>query len=336
MPVIASSGGELSVGATTAGADALGRHNYAATVTWASARARPDWSVSYAYDRWRPLLFLTASDDTDPWRDGDVRTQELRAGALFTHRRVRYVFSTLTAFDASTDEFNCALCPRPVAQTIRRRAIHLGWRFNDAQTYGYSISRESGVAFRTTLESAPEALGSDATTGAIAADLRAYVPAKPRHAVIALRAAGAASSGDSRRRRLFSASGSGPQTDDFDVGTEAIGLLRGFDASDVVGEHAAVVNADFRFPVRYVQRGVGTLPVFLRSIHGAVFADIGNAWNGAFQRTEVRRSFGAELSADTVLGYALPVTLTSGIAWRDDPLKARGGWAVFARAGRAF
>ena len=45
MPVIESSGGELSAGAGTAGADALGRHNYGAEVTWAAARARPDWSV---------------------------------------------------------------------------------------------------------------------------------------------------------------------------------------------------------------------------------------------------------------------------------------------------
>ena len=336
MPVVESSGGELSAGAATAGADALGRHNYAATVTWAATRARPDWSVSYAYDRWRPLLFASVSDDTDPWRDGDVRTQELSAGAVFNHRHVRYAFSTLTAFDASTDAFNCALCPRPVAQTIRRRAIHVGWRFSNAQTYGYSISRESGAAFRTTLESAPEAFGSDATTGAITADLRGYVAAKPRHAVIALRAAGATASGDGRRRRLYSASGSGPQTDGFDVGTDAIGLLRGFDSSDIVGEHAAVMNADFRFPLTYVQRGVGTLPVFLRSIHGAVFADVGNAWNGVFHRADLRRSFGVEVSADTVLGYAVPVTVTSGIAWRDDPVSARGGWAFFGRVGRAF
>ena len=336
MPVLASTGGELSAGAATAGADALGRHNYAATVTWAATRARPDWSVSYAYDRWRPVLFANASDDTDPWRDGDVRTQEFSAGALFTHRRVRYALSTLTAFDASTDQFNCALCPRPVAQTIRRRAIHLGWRFSNAQTYGYSISRESGAAFRTTLESAPEAFGSDATTGAVAADLRAYIATKPRHAVIAVRAAGASSSGDHARRRQFSASGSGPQMDGFDIGTEAIGLLRGFDAADVVGQHAAVVNVDVRVPLGYVQRGLGTLPVFLRSIHGAVFADIGNAWNDAFHRADVRRSFGAEISADSVLGYAVPVTFTSGVAWRDDPVTARGGWAVFGRVGRAF
>jgi hypothetical protein len=135
---------------------------------------------------------------------------------------------------------------------------------------------------------------------------------------------------------VFSASGTGPLSDNFDIGTKAIGLLRGFDASSVVGEHAAVVNGDFRFPIGYVQRGVRTLPVFVRSIHGALFIDVANAWTGTFRSADVRRSVGGELSADTILGYALPVTFTSGIAWRHDPVGGRRAWVAFGRVGRAF
>jgi hypothetical protein len=336
MPVIESSEDELSAGAITGGTDALGRHAYAASVTWAGTRARPDWSFSYAYDRWWPTLFASISDDTDPWLDGDVRARELTAGALFTLRRVRYHSATLAAFSASTDEFDCAECPRPVAATVTRRALHVGWSFNNARTFGYSISRESGAAFRATAESAPEALGSDATTGAVAADARAYVRAGPRHAVLAFRAAGASSWGDHRRRRVFSASGAGPQADDFDIGTNAIGLLRGFDSAAVAGDRAIVANADFRFPIRRIQRGFGTAPVFFRTLHGAAFADAANAWTQRFHRADVRRSFGAELSLDTVIGYQLPLTFTAGIAWRDDPANGRRGWAGFGRVGRAF
>jgi hypothetical protein len=179
-------------------------------------------------------------------------------------------------------------------------------------------------------------LGSDATTGAIAADLRAYRLALPRHTVVALRLATASAWGDNRRRRIFSASGPGPQSDAFEIGTGAIGLLRGFDSSDVVGQRAAVANVDLRFPIRYVQRGFGTLPLFVRTIHAAVFADVGNAWTGTFRARASRRSIGAELSLDSVVGYSLPVTLTSGIAWRQDPGSERRGWAVFGRVGRAF
>ncbi len=336
MPIVESTDGEFSAGAATGGADALGRHGYGGSATWAAARARPDWSFSYAYDRWRPTLFASLSDDTDPWRDGDVRTHEFTAGALLTLRRVRYTSSTLAAFNGSTDQFNCAECPRPIEGTVARRALHFGWNFNNARTYGYSISRESGAAFRTTVESAPEAFGSDATTGAAAADARVYLHAGSRHSALAVRAAGAASWGDSRRRRVFSASGSGPQFDGFDIGTDAIGLLRGFDAASLVGDRAMVVNVDFRFPLRYVQRGLGTFPLFLRTMHGALFADAGNAWTDSFRAAELRRSLGAEVSLDTVVGYALPVTFTSGVAWRHDPRDGRRGVVGFARVGRAF
>jgi outer membrane protein assembly factor BamA len=255
---------------------------------------------------------------------------------LYTVRRVRWASSSLLAFDASTDDFACALCPRPLAGIITRRALHLGWTFNNARTYGYSISRESGTAFRTTVESAPAAFGSDATTGAVVADARGYLPLGSRHTALAVRGAGASSWGDTGRRRVFSASGPGPQFDNFGVGTDAIGLLRGFDEASVVGERAIVANLDLRFPIRYVQRGFGTVPVFLQTIHGALFADAGNAWTGGFDAADLRRSLGAELSLDTVLGYVIPVTFTGGIAWRHDPVEAHRGWAAFGRIGRAF
>ena len=85
-----------------------------------------------------------------------------------------------------------------------------------------------------------------------------------------------------------------------------------------------------------MQRGFGTIPLFLRTIHGAVFADVGNAWTDSFRAAEMRRSFGAEFSLDAIVLYALPVTFTSGVAWRHDPGDGRRAVVGFARVGRAF
>jgi hypothetical protein len=335
-PVIESNNGETSAGAATAGTDALGRHTYGTTIVWAATRLRPDWSVAYAYDRWWPTLFVNFSDDTDPWRDGEVRKRELNAGALFVARRVRRTHTVLAAVNASSDAFECASCAVPVDSVIRRRALRLGWSFDNTRSYGYSVSRESGTAMRVTWETAPEALGSDAGAGAMTFDVRAYHHAGPRHRALALRAAGASAWGDSRALRLFSAAGAGPQAGDFDFGTGAVGLLRGLDTDGVVGHHALVGNADYRFPLRSLQRGIGTVPVFFRTIHAAVFADAGQAWNDTFRGSDIRVSVGAEFSLDTVIGYALPVTFVTGVAWRDDPVGARRGVAMFGRIGRAF
>jgi len=336
LPIVESDAGEVSVGAETGASDALGRHAYAATVAWATSRARPDWWVGYAYDRWWPTLFASVSDDTDPWRDGEIQTREVNAGALFTVARVRWSQTALTAVNVSEDAFSCESCSDRPPQDVQRTAIRLGWNFVNAKSYGYSISRESGAALRLTWEDAPEGLGSDASSSAMTIDTRAYGQLGPRHAAVAIRVAGASAWGDEDARRVFSAAGSEPAPSSFDFGRGAVGLLRGFESDTVIGSRVAVANLDYRFPLRYIQRGSGTIPLFLRTIHSAVFADAGNAWDDTFRWNDVRVSAGAELSVDTVIGFGLPLSFTAGVAWRHDPVGAQDGIAVFGRIGRAF
>ena len=137
-------------------------------------------------------------------------------------------------------------------------------------------------------------------------------------------------------RRIFSAAGSDAQPGGIGFSFDAIGLLRGFEPSDIAGQHAAVFNADYRFPLRWIERGFGTWPFFLRSLHGAVFVDRGAAWDGSIGSNDWRTTAGGELSADVVLGFWLPVTVASGVAWRHDPTNAVNGAAAFFRIGRAF
>ena len=144
---------------------------------------------------------------------------------------------------------------------------------------------------------------------AMTADARHYWRVWPRHGVIAVRGAAAGSWGDDEGRRVFSASGNAPQPGGFAFGRDAIGLLRGFDQDDVTGSRAVVLNVDYRLPLMRIDRGIGTVPAFMRSLHGAMFVDVGT-WTDALHWTPA--SFGAELSTDTVLGFGLPLTFTAG------------------------
>jgi len=99
----------------------------------------------------------------------------------------------------------------------------------------------------------------------------------------------------------------------------------------------AVLNADYRWPLAYVQHGAGTWPIFLQTLHAAVFADAGHAWSGAFDPHDLKFDTGAELSADVVAGYVLPIAATVGVAWgRDGSRTAPGGATLYVRIGRAF
>jgi hypothetical protein len=335
-PTIESDNDEIVVGAATASADALGRHLYAGEIGWAASRGRPDWQVAYAYDRWWPTIFANVADDTDPWREGEARTAEVNAGLVLPFRRVRWSQSGLVALHASTDTAECASCAPPIDERVDRRAVRTGWAVNAARAYGYSISLEEGWRATVTSELTREALGSDADSGSATIDLRGYVPVRPRHGVVAARAAAATSWGDERTRREFTATGNGPQPGGFRFGFDAIGLLRGLDEGDLAGAHAAVVNLDYRFPLARIDRGTGTWPLFVRAFHGAVFVDAGNAWTDRFAVKDVRVSLGAELSLDAVVGFVLPVTFTSGVAWREGPDGGAHGAVAFGRIGRAF
>jgi hypothetical protein len=66
-----------------------------------------------------------------------------------------------------------------------------------------------------------------------------------------------------------------------------------------------------------------------------VFADAGHAWTGRFRGDDISRSVGAELSLDAVIGHAVPLTFTGGIAWRRTPAETNG-LVLFGRIGRAF
>lgn len=335
IPTVESDAGELVIGAATAGYDALGRHALGVEGGWSASRLRPDWQAAYAYDRWWPTIVADVSDDTDPWRGGELRTREANVGALFPIRRVRWEQTMLAGFHASEDSFSCNGCPSGRDLRATWRAVRAGWQMDASRAFGYSISDAEGWSASTTLELTREALGSDGNGGAVTADARAYFRLGPDHAVLAARVAAASSWGDESVRRVFTASGHGPEGRGFVFGSDAIGLLRGVDEGDVLGEHAAVANLDYRFPLNRIERGAGTLPFFARTMHGAVFADVGHAWAGSFRTRDVSRSFGAELSLDAVVGYALPLTFTGGVAWRSTPTES-GGFVLFGRIGRAF
>jgi hypothetical protein len=340
-PIVSIDADEVLVGAAVGTVDALGRHAYALDGAWTSGRARPDWHAAYTYDRWRPTLFASYADDTDPVSGGLVRSRELLTGAQLAFRDIRWSETLLAAFDAQTDTATCRptdfFRPQCAGRTPRRdlRSIRAGWLHDSRRAFGYSISAEEGFAIEAATESSRTAFGSDADAGAAIFDARAF-HRLVGHTVVAGRIGAAAGWGPLRSRRRFAAGGAGPSELAFDFGRDSIGLLRGFDDDELIGSRAAVANLDVRFPLARIQRGPGAWPFFLRTIHGAVFADAGHAWDTRFRAADVRASAGAELSVDLVVLHYLPLTIVSGVAWIDDPVGGRRGAAYFARLGHAF
>jgi WD40-like Beta Propeller Repeat len=351
-PIVEGDRTQFRIGAAAGGGDVLGYHAYGAAATWLAAApaaadpppaAIPDWTVSYTYDRWRPTLWAAASSATSffsgPATEAGapanvtLRERRLEGGILVPVRHVRVSHLAVFALSMGADEYSL-----PTGTiSLARRSARAGWATTSARTYGYSISQEDGVTAGATAERVPHALGSFGEATTFTADARAYLHGLARNHVLALRGAAGVSQGDTDVRRNFHLGGALPNTSVIDTGRNAISLLRGFDSDTFAGSHVALVNADYRWPIARPQRGAGTWPAMLHTVHAAVFADAGHAWTDAFRMSAVKTSVGVELSADIVAGYFFRFTSTVGAArGHDGAGTVRDRTTVYARIGRAF
>jgi hypothetical protein len=351
-PIVESEGDQLRIGAATGGRDVLGYHVYATGATWLAAApqdairpngATPDWFASYAYDRWRPTVFAAASSETSFFAGPATaqgtpsaatrRQRQLEGGVLLPIVRARSSHAAWLSALRSIDDYSTV----DGALRRERTSIRAAWRSTTAKSYGYAISLEDGVAAGGTAEFVRRALGASDDATIVTGDVRAYLPGLKRHHVLAARLAAGASTGDPIAGRTFVLGGASPDGSVIDFGSGAISLMRGFGGSTFAGTRVALVNADYRWPIARPQRGVGTWPLFLHTVHAAAFADAGHAWTRRFDAAAIKTAVGAELSFDLVAGYSFPFTATAGVAWgHDGSGTVRGGATSYFRIGRAF
>jgi Tol biopolymer transport system component len=351
-PVVQSDSNGIRVGAGVFGYDALQYHSFAAAITWLAApplgaatngATTVDWQLSYAYNRWRPVPFAAVSMQTSffagpPTAQGVptsavLREQQLEGGVLVPIVHTRSSHEVLASLVRIVDDYTLATR----AVSLNRSAARAAWTSTNAHTYGYSISPEGGVTVGATAELIRSAFGAFADATTLTVDARAYLPGLARHQVVALRAAGGSSSGNVNVRETFLLGGPGPNASTIDFGRDATSLLRGFGANTFAGTHVGVLNADYRLPIARPQRGIGTWPLFLHTIHAAAFADAGHAWTETFRRSDIKTSIGGELSTDLVAGYFFPFTATAGGAWGHDGSGAvKDGATLYFRIGHAF
>ena len=351
-PVVETGGNQVRAGAGISGFDVLGYHAYAATATWLVSgpngaprpgAATPDWQVYYLYDRWRPTLYVSATSDTSffagPATDAGAptpvtrRERQIESGILLPIRHVRVQHAVRLSVVRAEADYTTS----DGSFSRSRTPIRAAWQSVTAHTYGYSISGEGGIAAGATTEIVRSGLGSSADATTTTADMRAYLPGLAAHHVVAVRVGGGASIGDPTVGRTFLLGGPSADSGLNDRGAGAFALLRGFAANTFAGSHVALANVEYRWPIARPQRGHGTWPLLLHTVHAALFADAGQAWTRTFDRHAIKWSGGAQLSADLVAGFFAPFTVSSGVAWgRDGSASVSDRVTAYFRVGKGF
>jgi hypothetical protein len=115
--------------------------------------------------------------------------------------------------------------------------------------------------------------------------------------------------------------------------------VRGYPAGFVAASALWSARTELRLPIVRVSRGLGTVPLYLRSLSGSVFVDaVGAASRVGGLGDPQLLSTGAELSSDVELWSFLPLRVRAGVGV---PLKSlgpvsRGEARFYVTAGTSF
>jgi len=215
--------------------------------------------------------------------------------------------------------------------------LSVGMSYASLERYIDSISPEKGLSTSISLRYSHPSIGSGSRIAEARFALRGYLPlVRSWHFVLAMGLQGGVAIGDPRRKSLYSMGGlpiRDPLQDSF-FGYRYGGIyLRGYPEGAFYGSVYALGSVEARFPIWGIERGVSTLPIFVRQLHGAVFVDAGGASPDSLGLDLLHFGVGGELRLDLVLAYHMGLTLRLGYG---RGLSEKGTNNVFLNIGWGF
>jgi hypothetical protein len=323
----------------TRGSDAIGRHAFDATLTIPTAEnSEIGASANYSYNRlpfsFRTGVFRSAAPRND-YRYGE---QNPLTTEHFTGANTGIWWGVPGEFDSQSVALSYTIAnfsrdlptgaradPHSLVPYTPDRGylgvLHLGYSYSNVQSTAYGIGGEKGFSIGIGLDQAAEALGSQSTLTAIGGAATVYqLMPWARHHVLALALSGGTSTGSYVRRGLYSTGGFVDESlyDSYNsVIRQSAFVLRGYAPGQFIGSSYNLLNAEYRLPLLYADRGLSTLPIFLRTVSGILFFDYGGAYNKLDPNKpfdQFHASIGAELWLEAVTAYRLHANLRLGIA----------------------
>ncbi|HWE31675.1 MAG TPA: DPP IV N-terminal domain-containing protein, partial [Polyangia bacterium] len=322
--------GEI-LGFNVAGSDAVGRHSWSLQLGFGTGRSDDvQFSGNYSYNGlWPSLnmgvahslerrggLILNGTDigwDADLWSFGTSIDLPILRHIVDSSD---LVFSYDYAWTGNKTEVPSQVidpsAPIPeLPETGSTAGFAATWVYSSARRYQYSISTESGRYLSMTLGVAARAFGSANDVFSASWTYSEWVPMPwgnrwLRNHVLWLSYSGGVSGGEAGHHNNFFLGGYPQQnllTSIYDFSRPGSASLRGYGYASQFGDQFHVLNAEYRFPIAWIERGVETFPVYLRRLHGRLFVDYGGAFNGDFGFDKLKVGVGAEAMLEITYAY---------------------------------
>ena len=211
--------------------------------------------------------------------------------------------------------------PAPRAPLADYRQAGVATRLSFGNTRGalYATGPTEGSELSLSARIDHPALGAEYRALQVNWTARTYLPAPwGKTPTFALRLAGGVRAGDLPRTGAFGL-GAIPAQDVVRSILDSArfgntGYLRGYPPRTVAGAQFHLLNVEYRHELLSVERGLSTLPAFLKRVHLAGLLDAGTAFDGAPSRDALRLSVGGALRVDAFFGYYVPGTFELGYA----------------------
>lgn len=322
----------------TQGTDAVGHHSIIASATFETEEPVPYASLSYSYGRLPFNFNSTIFRSLAPRTGYRINNQE----PVWLERTLGWTngitYSKPGAFESQSYGLTYSLAnvdgDLPVGRDLDPYSytvidpfcgyvgvVRLAWSYGNAEQFLYSVGPERGFYLSASVDMGNELTASQYSVYAFSYQATGYVPLPwLSHHTLALHAGGATSTGNYPRRGLYHVGGFVDTTMQ-DVFNNTIFqggfVLRGYEPVSFIGSQYHLFNAEYRFPIVNVDRGLSTLPAFLHRLNGALFIDYG----GAFDKLDVENwrdqfhtGIGAELWTELTLAYYTTLNLRLGYA----------------------
>jgi hypothetical protein len=332
-----SFGNALTV--NTSGTDAVGHHAFLAELLIETEEVTPLGSLTYWYSGlpfgFTGSVYRAAAPRNIDYRYGEppstVTEYQLGASSSISYDFPSQFDTQGISLSYTLAEWRHDLPAEPSLDPFAPLAnepqsgligvIQLQYGFSNARASGLAISNESGFSVSVGADFADPAWGSESTLTAFSARFAGYLEMPwLRHHVLALGLSGGTSTGTYARYGLYSTGGFA-DTPPFDSLVTSFPqssfVLRGYLPGQFIGSNYNLLNLEYRLPIWYIDRGISTLPGFLRTLSGTLFLD----WGGTYDRLDEDRPLdafhvgvGAELWLNFVLEYQNTGNVRFGVA----------------------